>query len=91
MTGGKGYVRLLVSSTEPETETAPKGDVVILKVVDTKATALKDGDRVTFKCRRQYENVAAVKENEKFDRSTFGTWEMDYCRLASPVIDVTAK
>jgi hypothetical protein len=88
VTGGKGYVRLLVNSIEPSTDLAQVGSVSILKVSDTKATALVTGDLVTFKCRRQYEALAAVKDNQKFDREKVETWELDYCRLATAVIDV---
>lgn len=85
---GKGYVRLLVQSTNPETSLASVGQVAILKVSDTKATALLPGDIVTFKCRRQYEAIAAVKDNQTFDADAVETWELDYCRLASPEITV---
>ena len=37
---------------------------------------------------RQYEALAAVRDNEKFSKTKVETWELDYCRLASPVIDV---
>jgi hypothetical protein len=43
---------------------------------------------VTFKCRAQYEAVAAVRENESFNQAKVETWELDYCRMATPVIDV---
>lgn len=82
---GKGYVRLLVTAPT-KTDLAPMGEVTLLKVTDTKATALIEGDQVLFKCRRQYEAIAAVQENEPFNKTTMGTWELDYCRLATPVI-----
>lgn len=85
---GKGYVRILVNEADPTVDLAPVGDVSILKVTDTKGTALVAGDIVTFKCRRQYEAIAAVKDNQKFDKTAVETWELDYCRLASPVIQV---
>lgn len=84
---GKGFVRLLVSSSDATNE-APEGDLVVLKVSDTKATALVEGDRITFKCRRQYENIAAVQENETLNVSDAATWELDYCRLVTPRVDV---
>jgi len=88
VTGGKGFVRILVQSSSPSTELAREGSVSILKVSDTKATALLPGDVVVFKCRRQYEALAAVRENQDFDREAVETWELDYCRLATAVVDV---
>lgn len=85
---GKGFVRLLVSSATPATDLAPVGQVTIIKTSDTKAKALVNGDIVSFKCRRQYENIAAVKDNQKLNVQQDGTWELDYCRLSSPVIKV---
>lgn len=85
---GKGFVRLLVQSSEPSTDLAPTGDVTIIKTSDTKVKALLPGDVVEFKCRRQYENIAAVVENQEFDPDDVAAWELDYCRLASPVITV---
>lgn len=85
---GKGYVRLKVQNSQPRTDLATEGNISVLKVTDTKATALLPGDIVTFKCRRQYEALAAVKENQKFDEAKVATWELDFCRLASPVITV---
>lgn len=85
---GKGYVRLKVLSSKPSTDLAPEGQVVIIKATDTKASILLPGDRVTFRCRRQYEAVAAVRENQSFKQDEVATWELDYCRLSSPVIDV---
>lgn len=88
---GRGFVRITVKSASPATDLAPAGDTVILKVSDTKGTALLPGDTVTFRCRRQYEAVAAVKNNQKFDAEGDATWELDYCRLASPIITVGSK
>lgn len=85
---GKTFIRLRVQSASPSTDLAPIGDVSIIKTSDTKAAALLTGDIVTFKCRRQYEAVAAVRDNEKFNADKLETWELDYCRLATPVIDV---
>lgn len=84
---GKGYVRILVKSASPETPDAPVGKVVILKSTDTKATALTSGDEVTFKCRRQYEAVAPVSDQEQFDKDKAGTWEIDYCRMVGPFVN----
>lgn len=84
--GGKGLVRLAVIHTDPPTGLALPGTAVILKTTDTKATNLRPGDIVTFKCRAQYEAVAATLKNENFDPDTYETWELDYCRLANPTI-----
>lgn len=83
---GKGFIRLRVASSD--VDIAPKGELVVLKVSDTKGTALVEGDVVTFKCRKQYENIAAVMDNEKLDVQKAATWELDYCRLATPKVDV---
>lgn len=85
---GKGFIRILVNAAEPTTELASPGSVVILKSTDTKATALLPGDIVTFKCRAQYEVVAAVANNEDFDEAKMGTWELDYCRMFSPLVRI---
>jgi hypothetical protein len=89
MSEGKGFIRILVDKASPALDEAKPGDVSILKMTDTKGTALLPGDVVDLKCHRQYEAVAAVQENQKFDVERDGTWELDYCRLASPVITVT--
>lgn len=83
---GKGFVRLQVESATPDTELAAPGDITLLKTTDLKAVALLPGDYVTFVCRAQYEAVAAVISGEDFDQGAAGTWELDYCRLKSPVI-----
>lgn len=85
---GKGFVRLKVSVSNPATADAPVGEVAILKTTDTKVTALLAGDVVTFKCRRQYENIGAVKNDQEFKKAEVGTWELDYCRLGSGIIQV---
>jgi hypothetical protein len=87
--GGKGFVRLLVRSSEPPTLLAQPGRIVLIKTTDTKASALLVGDVVTFRCRAQYEALAAVRINESFQGTKVekvATWELDYCRLATPVI-----
>lgn len=83
---GDVFVRLSVELVNPSTELAPQGNVVLLKTTDLKAVALLPGDYVTFVCRAQYEAVAATNNAEAFDADKAGTWELDYCRLNSPVI-----
>lgn len=83
---GKGFVRLRI--TKSDSDIAPVGELTILKTADTKVTALLPGDVVTLKCRKQYENVAAVKEGQKFKAEEAGTYELDYCRLSNPVVQV---
>lgn len=82
--GGKGFIRLHV--LESDSFLAPWGEIVILKSTDTKGVALLPGDVVTFKCRHQYEAIAAVRNSETFDQEKLETWEIDYCRFVSPVI-----
>jgi hypothetical protein len=86
--GGKGFVRLFVHVAEPATVLAPSESITIIKTSDTKASALVPGDVITFKCRAQYEAIAAIRENETFNANRMETWELDYCRLVSPVITV---
>ena len=88
---GKGYVRLLVSSVSPATDLASVGNLSLLKTTDTKAAALLPGDVVVFKCRRQYEALAASRVNETVDsqkKNEIATWELDFCRMATPLVNV---
>jgi len=80
---GKGMVRLSVAASDAEL--APVGSTVILKLDDTKGILLLPGDQITLKCRAQFEAIAAVTKQQTFDQ-TAGTWELDYCRLASPIV-----
>lgn len=83
---GKGFVRVRV--TRSDVDLAPVSEVAILKTSDTKVTALQPGDVITFACRKQYEAVAAVRDNSSFDQTKVATWELDYCRLANPTVQV---
>jgi hypothetical protein len=83
---GKGFVRLHVMSMQPDAPFASTNDVVLIKTSDTKAAALIPEDIVEFKCRAQYESVAPVQKNERFNKDKYGTWEFDFCRLTSPDI-----
>jgi hypothetical protein len=83
---GKGFVRLKVNASD--SELARPSEAVILKTADTKVTALQPGDIITFRCRAQYENIAAVKDGQKFEQAKVGTMELDYCRLETPLIQV---
>lgn len=90
--GGKGFVRLLVKSVSPPSRLAEPGRIVLIKTSDTKAAALLPKDLVTFRCRAQYEAVAAVRVNEDFDpekTQRVATWELDYCRMETPVVSVS--
>jgi len=84
---GKGMVRLTVEASDAEL--APVGSTVILKLDDTKGILLLPGDRITFKCRAQFEAISAVMNRQEFDPAA-GTWELDYCRLATPVVGRSA-
>jgi hypothetical protein len=83
---GKGFVRLKVKSIDPPTKRANPGDLIVVKTTDQKIRALLPGDIVTFKCRVQYEAIAAVRNNETFDAEKLGTWELDYCRMLEPKV-----
>lgn len=80
---GKGMVRLTVTASDAAL--APVGSTVILKLDDTKGILLLPGDQITVKCRAQFEAIAAVMNRQEFDPAA-GTWELDYCRLATPVV-----
>jgi hypothetical protein len=82
--GGKGFIRVKV--LESNSFLAPVGEIVILKSTDTKGIALLPGDVVNFKCRHQYESVAAVRNRETFNAEKLETWEIDYCRFTTPII-----
>lgn len=83
---GKGFVRLKITGSD--SNLAPMNELVILKTADTKVSALLSGDVVTFKCRAQYENIAAVKDGQKFEERQVATYELDYCRLETPTVQV---
>lgn len=90
---GKGFVRVKVLEITPELERniANVGDVIIIKTTDQKIMALLPGDIVTFRCRAQYENVAAARRAERFDAVKLATWELDYCRMKTPQINVSQE
>jgi hypothetical protein len=83
---GKSLVRLLVHDVDPETRLATTAGSILLKATDIKAAGLQPNDVVTFRCRAQYEAVAAVRKRETFQADRVGTWELDYCRLATPLV-----
>lgn len=80
---GKGFVRITLDYINPQSKLAKAGDTVIVKTSDQKVRALLPGDYVRFKCRAQYEAIAAVRENSTFDEDLAETWEFDYCRMSS--------
>jgi hypothetical protein len=102
---GYGFVRLSGASITVEetvTQTTQLADlgalepqqVLLIKTTDSKVQALAPGDQVTFKCRAQYETLAAVRNNSQFtvdQVEPLGTWEFDYCRLVEPVLDRAAN
>lgn len=65
---------------------ARPGDRLIIKCVDTKCIALKPGNTASFKCRRNYEALATTA-GEAWDADFYGTYEIDYCRLETGVLD----
>lgn len=100
-TTGKGFVRFKVSGVswhdpyvnagiverdEDWTPVVNAGDLVLIKTVDSKASALGAGDSVVFMCREQYEFVPAVARDE-IPTTQSVTRELDYCRMVSPQID----
>jgi hypothetical protein len=85
-TEGKGFVRLQIDSITPGNNIVQPGQTVIVKTTDQKVMALVPGDQITFKCRIQYEAIAAVRDYETFDPEKLETWELDYCRMVTPKI-----
>lgn len=84
---GKSFVRIRVSNIDPgDTDWVASGQIVIIKGTDTKMTVLLPGDNVKFICRRQAEAIAAIHPGEWYNAKTNTTWELDYCRMESPVI-----
>lgn len=81
---GKGMVRLRVVTSD--SELAPADSTVILKMDDTKGVLLREGDQITVKCRAQFEAIAPVMQRQTFDPAA-GVWELDYCRLSTPVVN----
>ena len=62
------------------------GESLIVKCVDTKCIALRPGNTATFKCRRNYEALATTN-GEQWDADFFATYEIDYCRLETGVVE----
>ena len=87
--GGKRFVRLLVHSVSPAPALAEPDKITLIKTSDTKTSALLVGEVVTFRCRAQYEAVAAIRLDEALNAAKVKeveTWEWDYCRLVTPSI-----
>lgn len=85
---GKGLVRVKVVGLDPVNDKlVSPGNIAILKVADVKARALLPGDIVLFRCRAQYEAVAPIRDNERFQAGEAETWELDFCRLQRPKVD----
>lgn len=84
---GKGYLVITVQSSD--SEYAVPGSTIVIKTTDTKAAFVPEGYTAMFKCRFEYEAVAALVNEEKFDeqvRDMADTREFDYCRLATPAL-----
>ena len=90
---GKSFIRIVVADINPRPTdiNAYAESGIIFKFTDTKATALLPGDIIEFKCRRQYESVAPVRDNEPFDIEKFSTWEFDFCRMTTGIITQKGK
>lgn len=97
-TTGKGFVRFKVqhigwfdpyvdsgvtTRSEAWTPLAKSGDIIMLKTIDSKASALGGGDIATFMCREQYEFVSAVAKDE-IPTTASVTREFDECRMITP-------
>lgn len=63
------------------------GQVIVVKITDAKMFGVLIGDKVKLSCRAEPENLAAVANNEPFQHA-LETWELDWCRFASPVVDI---
>lgn len=83
---GKGMVRLWIEKSDYWN--APAESIVILKTTDTKAAALLNGDRVTFKCRAQAEAIAPSYTDQPYDVTELPiTWELDFCRMSTARVE----
>jgi hypothetical protein len=82
---GKTLVRATLDSLEPASEEVNVGQTLILKFTDTKASMLRSGDKVTAKCRNNFEAVAPLRSGETLTDDAL-TWEFDYCRLTIPMV-----
>jgi hypothetical protein len=82
---GKTLVRATLNSLEPSSESIKLGQTLILKFTDTKASVLKSGDKITAKCRNDFEVVAPLRSGEPLTEEAI-TWEFDFCRLTTPGI-----
>ena len=84
---GKTFLRIVLIESRPKLPNIEKGQILIIKSVDTKAQALLPGDTLSFKCRRQYEAVAKLS-TEDIDWNKQASWEIDFCRLVDGVITI---
>jgi hypothetical protein len=83
---GKTLVRATLNRLEPASEEANVEGTVILKFSDTKASVLKAGDKVTARCRNDFELVAPLRSGETLTEDAL-TWEFDFCRSSTPNVE----
>ncbi len=79
---GKGQVRGIADSIEPQTTFASPEDLIILKTTDWKAMMVRPGDVAEFRCLADYEPVCSKQENGTLGQCA-EIWEFDFCRLVS--------
>ncbi len=98
VTQGKGLVLAEALSIRTSGDDANKSEVlslegknVFLKFLDSKSMLLADGMIVNVSCRRDYEAVCpttAANEgtSQPIDRRNDITWELDNCRISTPIV-----
>ncbi len=80
-------VDLLIEVTEAIKTAHLEDAVVVVKISDSKMFGIVVGDTVRLSCRAEPENLAAVANDEPFQHD-LETWELDWCRFTSPVVDI---
>lgn len=89
---GKGIIPAYVIEMEPTSSIVSVGDSILLKTEDLKMSRLEEGWVVEIKCRMDYEPLTELHvPNEVVDAELTQTWELDLCRMSSPVFIVETE
>lgn len=87
---GKGLVSVHVNSISPSLEYIKPGTDIVLKTTDLKIMAIAPGYSFEVRCRNDYEPVASLQNNE-ITNDRYDTYELDYCRMTNPRIELTSE
>ena len=82
---GKGMIAVHVNSISPSLNYIQPGTDIVLKTTDLKIMAIDPGYSFDIRCRSDYEPVASLQNNE-VTNGDYDTYELDYCRMATPKI-----